>query len=227
MNRLLFTVLTLAAMTCSLAHAQDLSGDWQATVSAGDADQRLVLHVTKNADRTFKALLDSVDLGMNGLAVTNLDVEGANLTFDVDAIDASFKGRLQGDGNTIMGRWQQGRPSDLEFDRSTTPIKTEHKPAKRSDIDGKWIGALEFGTNKLHVVFVIVNTEDGLMATLGSPDQGSRMLPATLVIRDGSSLKIEAKGIGGVYRERLPRIAPRLTAPGTREIKRCPCYLNR
>jgi hypothetical protein len=199
----LVILATLALVVSPFTEAQNLTGDWQATLSAGDAEQRLLLHIPKSPDGSFKATFDSIDLGQNGLAVTNLDIEGPNLTFEVDDLDADFKGRLQDDGKTIDGRWQQGRPFDVEFTRAVAPAEKDLRPAKPSDIDGKWIGTLDFGNNKLRVVINIVNTSNGLTATLGSPDQGPQTLPATAVTRDGASLKIEAKGIAGIYEGKI------------------------
>jgi hypothetical protein len=87
----------------------------------------------------------------------------------------------------------------LDFTRATTSIKTEHKPAQPSDIDGAWMGTLDTGMAKLRVVFHIVNTEDGLITTLDSPDQGAKGWPTTSVKREGSTLKIEAEGIKGSF----------------------------
>jgi pimeloyl-ACP methyl ester carboxylesterase len=53
--------------------------------------------------------------------------------------------------------------------------------------------------SKLRVVFHISNTEDGVIATMDSPDQKLMGMPITSVTRDGASLKIEAKQIRGVY----------------------------
>jgi hypothetical protein len=200
----IFWLAALATVATSLASAQDVVGDWQGTLSPmGDIELRLVLHITKSSDGTLKATLDSVDQGQNGMAVTDLSLEGTHLTFDVDAVNGSYRGKVMGDGKTILGRWQQGRPMDLEFERSTTPIKTEHKPGKPSDIDGAWLGTLDMGERKLRVVFHILNTEDGLMATIGAPDQGPQLFPATSLTRDGASLKIEAKQFGGVYTAKI------------------------
>jgi hypothetical protein len=48
-------------------------------------------------------------------------------------------------------------------------------------------------------VFHIFNTEDGLMATLDSPDQGAKGIPVSKVTRDDASLKMEVKAVGGVF----------------------------
>jgi hypothetical protein len=44
MNR--FLILVMFVVAAALAHAQDIAGDWQGTLSAGGQDLRLVLHIT-------------------------------------------------------------------------------------------------------------------------------------------------------------------------------------
>ena len=210
----LAAVVAMAACFASAQDVTDITGDWQGTLNLpGDIELRLVLHITKSADGTLKATLDSVDQGQNGIPVSAFTLEGSKLSFDVDAVDGSYSGKVMGDGRTILGRWQQSRPMELEFDRTTTPIKTEHKPAKPSDIDGAWLGTLDLGENKLRVVFHIVNTEDGLIVTFGVPDQGPQLFPATSVTRDGDSLKMEAKQFGGFYAGKIS--ADRSSIDGT------------
>jgi hypothetical protein len=53
------------------------------------------------------------------------------------------------------------------------------------------------------VVFHITNTEDGLTATMDSPDQNVNGIPVTAVTRTGSSLKLELKGIGGAFEGKI------------------------
>jgi len=188
----------------SLAPAQDIAGDWQGTLNADGAELRLVLHITKAADGSLKATLDSIDQpGGNGIPVNSVTLKASKLSLDVTAVHGTYEGAVAADAKTISGTWTQGAALPLEFKRATAPIKTEHKPAKPSDIDGAWMGSLDLGNVKLRVVFHIVNTEDGLIATMDSPDQGANGLPTTSVKREGSSLKIEAKGIGGVFEGKI------------------------
>src|SRR5271157_1417584 len=188
----------------SLAPAQDIAGDWQGTLNADGAELRLVLHITKAADGSLKATLDSIDQpGGNGIPVNSVTLKASKLSLDVTAVHGAYEGTVAADAKTISGTWTQGAALPLEFKRATAPIKTEHKPAKPSDIDGAWMGSLDLGNVKLRVVFHIVNTEDGLIATMDSPDQGANGLPTTSVKREGSSLKIEAKGIGGVFEGKI------------------------
>jgi fermentation-respiration switch protein FrsA (DUF1100 family) len=61
------------------------------------------------------------------------------------------------------------------------------------------MGSLDTGGIKLRVAFHIVNTADGLTATMDSLDQGMIGLPTTSVTRDGSSLRIEVEKIHGAF----------------------------
>ncbi len=197
MKRILTLALLLVATT--VVHAQDIAGDWQGTLSAGGMELRLVLHVTKSTDGSLKATLDSVDQGANGIPVNSVTLKDSKLHLGIDAVHGTYDGTVAADATTISGTWTQGQELPLEFKRATAPVKTEHKAAKPSDIDGAWMGTLDLGTAKLRVVFHIVNTEDGLIATMDSPDQGVKGMPTTSVTRNGANLKIEAKSIGGVF----------------------------
>ena len=208
---LILAVLVVAG--ASLVNAQDIAGDWQGTLSANGGELRLVLHVIKGGDGGLKATLDSVDQNANGIPVSSISLKSSQVSLGVDAVHGTYEGKVAADGQTISGTWSQGQSLPLNFKRATAPVKTEHKPAKPSDIDGAWMGLLDTGAIKLRVVFHIVNTEDGLTATMDSPDQGAKGLPVTSVTRDGAALKMEAKQLGGVFEGRIA--ADRSSIEGT------------
>ncbi len=201
MKRILILAMMLISLLigAGLAQAQDIAGDWQGSLNTGQGELRLVLHIIKGTDGALKATLDSVDQGANGIPVSSISFKNSKLSLGIDAVHGTYEGTLGADGKTISGTWSQGSALALDFKRATAPIKTEHKPAKPSDIDGTWSGTLDTGTVKLRIVFHISNTEDGLIATMDSPDQNLKGMPMTGVTRDGTSLKIEAKQIGGSF----------------------------
>jgi len=203
MNRSIFAV-ALFFFATTLAQAQDITGNWQGTLSAGGAELRLVLHITKSADGSLKATLDSIDQpGGNGIPVSSVALKDSKLSLGVEKVGGTYEGKVAPSGDTISGTWTQAQSIPLEFKRTLAPFKTEHKPAKPSDIDGAWQGTLDLGAQSLRVVFHIVNTEDGLTATLDSPDQNASGIPTTSVTRDGSSLKIQIKSIGGAFEGKI------------------------
>jgi uncharacterized protein len=198
--------LMLAALVMSasaLYAAQEITGDWQGTLKAGGGELRLVLHVNKGADGSLKATLDSIDQNANGIPVTSISLQGAKLNFTVDSVHGSYEGTVSADSKSIDGTWTQGQPLPLTFERTAKPPTTEHKPAKPSDIDGEWSGTLSTSMVKLRIVFHITNTEDGLTATMDSPDQGANRIPVTVVTRNGASLTLELKQIGGKFEGKI------------------------
>ena len=200
---LLSAMLVSALVSCAVA--QDITGDWTGALDTGMGTLHLVLHVTKGPDGALKATLDSVDQDANGIPVSSITLKDSKLSLGVDAVHGTYEGTVSADGKSVSGTWSQGKALPLEFKRAgaAAPAKPEPKPAKPSDIDGAWIGTLDTGAIKLRVVFHIVNTADGLTATLDSPDQGMKGLPTSSVTHAGSSLKIEASRIGGVFEGKI------------------------
>ena len=58
-------ILGLIFLAACLARAQDIAGDWQGTLSAGGAELRLVLHLTKAADGSLTS--NNVTVEKNGV----------------------------------------------------------------------------------------------------------------------------------------------------------------
>src|SRR5260370_5312368 len=183
-----FVLPALAALTTCLACAQDIAGDWQGSLKAGGGELRIVLHVAKYFG-SFKASMDSVDAGANAMSVTAISLQDTKLNFEVASIGGSYEGKVNADASLIQGEWSQSGVSfPLDFKRQTTPIKTEHKLAKPSDVDGAWQGYVEMGPLKVRAIIHLVNTEDGLTATLDIPYYKASGLPAYSVARSGSAI---------------------------------------
>jgi fermentation-respiration switch protein FrsA (DUF1100 family) len=198
--KIMIIAATLLLAACAVrAQAQDIAGDWEGTLHAGVADLHLVLHITKTDAGALKATLDSVDQAAYGIPVSSIALKDSKLSLGVEAVHGTYDGKVSSDGGSICGTWPQGQPLPLEFKRAAAKVK-EHKPAKPSDIDGTWMGTLDVnGGIKLRVVFHIVNTGDGLVATMDSPDQNLSGLPMSKVTRDGTTLKIEVQKLNGVF----------------------------
>lgn len=221
---LVYFILILAG---TFAGAQDIAGDWQGTLNTGMGELRLVLHVNRAADGSLTAKLDSVDQNANGIPVKSVTLKGSKLNLDVEAVHGTYEGTVAPDGKSISGTWNQGQSLPLEFKRAISPIKTEHKPAKASDIDGAWVGTLDTGAMKVRVVFHIVNTEDGLTATMDSPDQGANGLPTTSVTRTADSLKIEAKNLNGGFEGKISADLSAIEGTWTQNGGKIPLLLKR
>src|SRR5271157_2136579 len=226
MKKLAMMMVFLSSMAL-VANAQDVVGDWQGTLKAGGAELRLALHITKGDGGELKATMDSVDQGANGIPASAITLKGSQLNFTVEAWHGTYEGKVNAAGTEIDGTWSQDQPLPLLFERATSPAKTTHKPAKPSDIDGAWMGTLDAGAMKLRIVFHITNTEDGLTATMDSPDQNAKGLPVTTVTRDGASLKLEMKQIAGGFDAKIAKDLTTIEGTWTQGGSSLPLVLKR
>ena len=58
------------------------------------------------------------------------------------------------------------------------------------DITGQWNGALKVQGTQLRLVFNVTKTDDGIRATMDSPDQGAKGIPTTTTSFKNSVLRI-------------------------------------
>ena len=101
----------LLALVAPLAPAASLEGDWLGTLQAGPQKLRLLLHIGSDSDGKLTATLDSLDQGATGLPVDSIQLEGNQLSFKMNRLQASYTGILSDDGASITGTWTQGGAS--------------------------------------------------------------------------------------------------------------------
>jgi hypothetical protein len=189
--------LGIGLLLPALAFAQEFKGDWQGTLKAGGQELRLVLHLTPDAAGGWKASLDSIDQGANGIPVNKVTIKGNEIKLELASISGGFEGKLNASGAKLAGTWTQGGNSlPLEFERKAAGPAVKVTP---SDIDGLWLGTLDANGMKLRLALHLITTSDGLTANLDSLDQGAMGIPVTKATRNGKSLKLEIKAVNGGY----------------------------
>jgi hypothetical protein len=180
------------------AGAQAIAGDWQGTLSAGPVELRLVLHLASDGPDTLKGSLDSPDQGAKGIPVASARVSDSTFTFQVPSISGSYNGKVNATATTITGVWTQGgNGAPLTFTRAAAASAVRRVP-KPSDIDGDWEGTLSAGAS-LRLVLHIATFEDGMTATMDSPDQNASGLPVTSISRTGTKVQFQMKQLGGEF----------------------------
>jgi pimeloyl-ACP methyl ester carboxylesterase len=111
-----------AALLVGALCAQDISGNWQGTVKAGNLELRAILRVSRSVSGGWDATLSSIDQSPDwgaGLPVDSLTFDGSSVRFKIDALHGSYDGKLNADGSTIAGTWTQGLTQPLELRRAT------------------------------------------------------------------------------------------------------------
>src|SRR5262249_11376670 len=112
-------------------YAQDLEGDWQGTLQAGNQPLRLIVKFTPADGGRWTGTMRSIDQGNDwgaGAAITAITREGAQVRFVVDATRGTYEGTLTSDRSSIEGTWTQRQPLRLVF-RRATPDTAWNDPA--------------------------------------------------------------------------------------------------
>ena len=117
------TILLLLGLAAAYgALSQELAGDWQGTLQAGQATLRMVLHFAKGNDAAWRATMCSIDDTPDrgaGIPMTSVVIHGTDMRLTADSIRGSYQGKLSADGKTITGIWMQGPSLILNFERAT------------------------------------------------------------------------------------------------------------
>ncbi len=98
-------------------------GSWMGTLKFSGMELTVVFHISKEADKTLHATIDSPDQGATGIVVDHITFENGHVVMESKAILGKFEGDLQSDNETIEGKWSQsGMTLPLTLKR------TEHLP---------------------------------------------------------------------------------------------------
>jgi hypothetical protein len=186
----------------STHHASaSLEGNWAGSLQAGEAVLHLVLHISKAADGSLKATLDSLDQGVYGIEVTSLTHKNLTLQFTVPSVGVSYEGKISANSAAIDGVWSQGSVGlPLVFHRQAAGAGAKNPSNAIASAEGIWQGALEGNGMRLRLqLHVSHDDRKQLVAALDSPDQGVSGLPATKVTQKEAVFHFEIPVVNGVY----------------------------
>src|SRR5438309_7231113 len=116
---------------------QKLVGTWQGILDAGAVKLRLVLNVSKEANGSLKATMDSPDQGATDLPFASIAITGAAVRLEMTSpAEAIYEGTLSGDGSEMSGQWQQGgQKFPLNFKRSGKTESSDPAAPKLESVD--------------------------------------------------------------------------------------------
>lgn len=188
----------------------ELQGYWNGTLGMKGIELRLVLKIAEEEDGKFTAAMDSIDQGAKNLPASAISYSKPDVNVEFSGIGGKFEGKINADGSEISGAWTQlGQTTPLTFKRGELPsAETEaeknYAHSRENDLQGFWKGTLDVKPAKLRLVLKIAKLPDGTFAgTMDSIDQGAKDLPATTVVYNEPSVKLEWKGIGGAYEGKM------------------------
>ena len=119
MKFLLRRAVIAVMLSSGAAYAQDVTGTWQGTLSAGK-ELRVVITISSAAAGGLSGTMYSIDQGGQGISLNAVTLQGRTVRFAVSAIGGAFEGQLSANGNAIAGNWSQGgSPLPLTLTRAT------------------------------------------------------------------------------------------------------------
>ena len=185
-------MVALIVLTHSIAMAQqqaNISGDY-----AGDvAGLPIKLHLTESPDGTLGGTVDSLNQGAAGIPCADFHRDGDSLSFTMPSIHGTWNGKIESNGLTLSGIWNQGTPTPIVFERDT--FVAAKNP---SAVDGYWLGSLATEPNRLRIQITTRSDEAGQeFCSLDSLDQHATGLPCTNVAFDGHTFSFDVPTVGG------------------------------
>jgi hypothetical protein len=85
----------------------------------------------------------------------------------------------------------------------STPPNANQASVKPAEVAGDWLGTLEPGPIKLRIVVHITQANDGLKATIDSPDQNASGLPVSSVEVIGATLKLQSEKLSAIFEGKI------------------------
>ncbi len=164
-----------------LPNVAGIDGDWRATLNRNGTELRLILHVSTSR-RGTTAKLDSPDMGLAGMDVTDLRRDGERVHLRVPMADVVFDGKLFDDATSLSGRWRrQGMPdATVRFARPAAPAATA-VPAPTAAPVRPQTPQAPFAYRAEPVRFANAQSNLTLAGTLSVP-QGSGPFPGVVLI---------------------------------------------
>ncbi|HKF24888.1 MAG TPA: alpha/beta hydrolase, partial [Candidatus Acidoferrum sp.] len=100
-----------------------LEGTWQGAIEVTNMRMRLQMHVSHDEQGKLLASVDSLDQGIYGIPAAEVAETNGQLTFEIPAFQAEYRGTLSASKNELAGEWAQNDTEEqLDFRRSDQPL---------------------------------------------------------------------------------------------------------
>jgi hypothetical protein len=199
-------LLVLDVSSLSAQSGTDLSGHWEGSIVAPDADVAVEIDVARNSNGEFTGTIRIPSQNLNGLPLSNFAVDGTSVSFQMKgsaAGERTFKGFLSTDGKSASGGYTLktgfaapftlARLGEARFEAAVrnAPIGKE--------MEGTWNGTIDAGGVQRQLVLTLTNQPDGTASgSIINVDEGLE-IPIAVITQKGSSLTLDVKAVGASY----------------------------
>ena len=131
MRKLSIPLMLMISTVASFAQKPtSIEGIWEGAVLVGAIKLRLAFHIAK-VDSGYTGTLDSIDQGAKAIPLSSAKMAGSDVTFECKSIQATFTGKLDASGESIVGTLKQGAadlPLTLKRVMAATKLNRPQEP---------------------------------------------------------------------------------------------------
>ena len=102
--------------------------NWEGSLDVGGQKLKLILKITKAADGSLKATLDSPDQGAMNLPVSSVTQTGDSIKAELKNIGGVYEGTFNKEWSEISGEWRQGGATFPLVLKKTDKVVTFNRP---------------------------------------------------------------------------------------------------
>jgi len=189
-----------------------LAGTWQGNLNISGQGLRIIFHISQEENEQLSAKMDSPDQGANNIPVYSVLFSAKEIVLNVKSIGGEYKGILQDDNQTILGKWKQsGYEFPLNLKKITIDAVSNNpqslEQSDKEDLDviletptGKLFGTLTIPQKDPPFPVVLIIAGSGPTDRDGNnprmKNNALKMLATELMKNGIASLRYDKRGIG-------------------------------
>jgi pimeloyl-ACP methyl ester carboxylesterase len=173
-KNILFTLVAISLLLPQLILPQDkgVEGIWLGSLKVSGISLRIVFHITKTEEGSYKATMDSPDQGAKDISVEKVTFADNKVKIEMPNIQGVYDGTLVPEGTKINGTWTQaGRVFPLDLEKTEKPVVINRPQEPKPP----------FPYNSEDVSYANKTEGDTLAGTFTCPKEGGPF-PAVLLI---------------------------------------------
>jgi pimeloyl-ACP methyl ester carboxylesterase len=176
--------LMLVLSILTMKSAEIVCGDWSGKLNAGPQSLTIVMHITQHGD-SLVSLLDSPDQGASGIPTSSTSFSSdSTLKVVIDMLHASYIAKLQPDGKSLVGIFNQMMNFDLTLTKMSKEDEANMMKRPQDPVP-------PFPYKSEEVKFVDKIDGDTLAGTLTYPASGNKFWAVVLVNGSGAQNRNE------------------------------------
>lgn len=231
-NRMLpFAALLALSISSTSARAASIpAGHWEGKILIPDHELSITVDLTQTSTGAWIGSLSISGSATVDVPLVKITVSGAGVQFTASLPgETSFVGTLSTDATSLAGKVSNAEgavPFQLaRTGEANVKVPPSSSPSSR-DFEGTWEAALEAGGQVRQIRLKMSSAPDGT-ATAVLVSVGRNMeIPVTTVTIQGKTLALEARSVGGAFRDELGA-GGEITGEWTEKTVRAPLTFKR